>query len=414
MKKAICSILPIIHTFKTKKQIFDHLGISENYKLINDFIAENKLEHLFIEKLSTEEIENRVYSMSDEEFLNKYLETHNIKNLLNFLNLKNNSSARDIINKRFEKINYKIKNSFWSEIENNIIINNFNRISISDILDLLPGRTRISLLNHTRELGLKSDNQGMFNSKIQKLLDDSLETYYWIGFIMSDGHISHERNTLCIAIQKKDEQHLENFRQYVEANSRLTESRKGTVKISISNSKIMPLIIEKFNIHNRKTYNPPELSIYKKMSNDQFVAFFIGVIDGDGSISDSINGYCPLLRISCHYSWLKTFEYFSERLSEIFEHEVNKPYINSVNQTRWASQSILIIKKLKEFVLENKLPVLDRKWTKIKEQNLKVPQSKKPLIISFFEDGYTEKEISLKLGITKKYVHDTIYRYKKK
>ena len=58
-------------------------------------------------------------------------------------------------------------------------------------------QSALNLANRKNASCVKCRNENAYNVKpqkndIKKLLEENLETYYWIGFILADGHI--ERN----------------------------------------------------------------------------------------------------------------------------------------------------------------------------------------------------------------------------
>ena len=136
-------------------------------------------------------------------------------------------------------------------------------------------------------LGLKRD---IPNANIINLMNESNEAYYWLGFIMADGHFNKNKQ-LQINLAKKDLNHLKKFARFIEFKGELKKP-----KISVGYTKINDWLIKNFNVTNNKTYNPCDLN---NLTGDNLFSVCIGFIDGDGCISH--NG---VLRIKCHKSWL--------------------------------------------------------------------------------------------------------------
>ena len=62
--------------------------------------------------------------------------------------------------------------------------------------------------------GLKKVNENNErSSNLSILLDDSFESFYWMGFILADGCFFENRLQITLAI--KDKEHLQSFANYV-------------------------------------------------------------------------------------------------------------------------------------------------------------------------------------------------------
>lgn len=93
---------------------------------------------------------------------------------------------------------------------------------------------------------------------VNKLLEDSNEIYYWIGFLMADGTLSNESVTLGMELSTKDELHLNKFAKLINVtvHNRTRELKGKTYyqcSISIRDKDIIPLIMKKYNFNNNKT-----------------------------------------------------------------------------------------------------------------------------------------------------------------
>jgi len=49
---------------------------------------------------------------------------------------------------------------------------------------------------------------------LSPLLNETLEAYYWMGFIMADGHLS-KQNRLTVTLAIKDSDHLLKLKEFV-------------------------------------------------------------------------------------------------------------------------------------------------------------------------------------------------------
>ncbi len=120
-------------------------------------------------------------------------------------------------------------------------------------------------------------------------------------------------------------------------------------------------IINKFGIHAQKTYNPPDINIYKKYNAELLKSLFIGFVDGDGCIHEVKNKYKSLLLIiNIHKRWA---EFFNELNIILFNGDFKLRIANNmVSITTW---KIEILKHLKKHIQTFELPALTRKWNKI-------------------------------------------------
>ena len=144
----------------------------------------------------------------------------------------------------------------------------------------------------------------------------------------------------------------------------------GQVICYVKDSKIIPMIKEKYDIQyekykKSKTYNPPSLGIFKNMSDDLFLSFLIGFIDGDGSIYKSKKNGRSII-ITSHKNWSPILEYWVYRLQKIFKVKLNKKIISEYDscvRMRWHNS--FVINGLIDFIDNNNLYICESKWNKI-------------------------------------------------
>lgn len=265
---------------------------------------------------------------------------------------------------------------------------------------------------------------------LEKLLENTPEAYMRIGFIFADGYIEHGKyKRLGLECSIKDEDYVKDFAAFIEAKTRrrtrVNQKLKCGEMISFTIKGIaeIPKLIKKFDFKQKKTYNPPEKLNIK--SNDLFVSMFIGYVDGDGSISK--NGH---LKIKCHYSWKKTLDKWVSRIWKISGCEVVNdkmviPKARIISEVdprglfKRGSSAIINVYNpqfmmfLKSKIEELKLPVLKRKWDRIKSAEgrkrniceMDKYQNEKD-VIKFYKQGMTSCEISGRLGLTQTTIND--------
>ena len=188
---------------------------------------------------------------------------------------------------------------YWTKDEDQILIDNYEKIREWDsLLLLLPRRTIGGIAQRAKQLGLdrrhfhtKYECNHNFFGSISPL------TSYWCGFITADGHLCATNNQLVIGLAEKDKCHLERFILDVGYTGVLSPRLSKEVVfmgryckgfpgqcLQLNSKQILEDLCENFCLHRGdKTYTkivPPE-----HLSDDQFLAWAAGLLDGDGSIS---------------------------------------------------------------------------------------------------------------------------------
>jgi hypothetical protein len=246
----------------------------------------------------------------------------------------------------------------------------------------------------------------MKNSNLENLLAESPEAYYWIGFLMADGHFSEKRMTAILSI--KDKEHLLKLASFV--NNENLSVYKKSVGLRCMDSKIVPKIRRKFGIVNRKTYHPCKIPI---RNNSLFLSLLIGFIDGDGCICKNTRRRDSHIKIKCHASWLKNFIIMKERLSKIVGIEVSEPKINKQGYACWAITNTPTLRFLKKKTLELKIPVIDRKWRNIDQDFVsreEIARMRSIEVSKLLKTGARNIDIANRLGISKSTVTQIIKR----
>jgi hypothetical protein len=250
----------------------------------------------------------------------------------------------------------------WNRDEELILKENWHKSDRKKLEILLPKIPYYSIKNKAKKMKLKRIRKHFPN--LSYLLEENLESLYWVGFCLADGYFNSNRNLLKITLAEKDEKHLK-----ILASKLNTKTHKkdvvykdyGYSTIRVGDQENLPKIIKKFNIKNIKTYNPPEVSYYKKISKDKLTAIFLGIIDGDGCIKQySKNGF--FFRIECNESWENFLNFISD--SVITCNENPKRQSKNKNKKTFIMQynGNKALKFLKRFAKTNNIPILERKW----------------------------------------------------
>lgn len=233
------------------------------------------------------------------------------------------------------------------------------------------------------------------NNKFKKLCEDSVESSYWLGFLIADGHFNKNK-FITLNLQKKDIVHLNLFRKF------LSLPTSDSQTISISDQVTFLYLTNLYEISSRKTYNPCNLEKLKN-NKDLFFSFIIGFIDGDGSINEKGE-----IRIKCHSSWLKNME---DMLILITNNDYHKPKINKEGLSVAYINKIEIVKKIYMKINDLKIPYLKRKWSKIPLNKLSKKEKRENMelkCIELLNKGVNINEIIKETNYSQSFIYQTI------
>ena len=251
----------------------------------------------------------------------------------------------------------------------------------------------------------------LYPNKIEKLLEDTTETYYWIGYLLADGHFY--KNRIKFTQNGLDKISVEKFRTYLEATCNVKyDSKMDQSEFSIMSIDVVPKIKEKFDIKENKTYCPPNKKIFEDMNIDLLAYLFIGFVDGDGHIGNLHNRPDYNLRIKVHSSWYDILNVFVERLFGL------SGYVK-INNQGYADVTIgdsQILKQFKRKYFENiTFEPLHRKWDVIdlnyvgKYEQAKITFEK---VKELYEQNYSVKDICKMLNLKEGLVYKDIKKIK--
>lgn len=241
-------------------------------------------------------------------------------------------------------------------------------------------------------------------SAVHKLLDETLESYYWMGFIAADGWLTSNQyksshDVLGVMLSIHDIEHLTKLANYIEVpvttKSRTTNYKKDSKYcfIKVNCRKTVPELKRKFGIYNNKTKKPPN---WERLvaTDDRMMSMIIGYIDGDGSITKRKGSNRMHLSFQCAKEWGENLSFIREFLGRFFCTPVKSKVL--YNKRGHATLSICrdsIIVQLKRFANEKQLPVLNRKWDSVSMDMLNSKNVMKSLLFTHASGEY-ERAIS--------------------
>ena len=224
------------------------------------------------------------------------------------------------------------------------------------------------------------------------LLEETPEAYYWIGFLIADGHFSNGR--ISFRLSNRDKEQIIKFAKFIKWTGKIKET-KNYVGVNPMDKDIVNKLCEKFDLKEKKTYYPPETILNH---NRELVKYlFIGFIDGDGNISKQYKRQDSFIRIKTHKSWEKILKEFCELINYDNAHV----RINKDGYCELYISNSKVVTELKK--ITNNIPVLKRKWEKIDENYVSRNVKSKIIrnyIVEMLNKGYKNKDISKTLKIS--------------
>lgn len=184
----------------------------------------------------------------------------------------------------------KLPSSFSKE-KVELLKNYYPSYSKEEVLKIFPDYKWRSLQNIANFLKIKRKFVSTRKGNIENLLNGTIESFYWLGFISADGCFN-EDGTIKLELSIKDKDHLKNFAKFVclsiseyPSYKSSLKNGKGSCRVKAKNIEVCTEIRSILNIKgsNHKTYHPISLKFLN--TKEKFVSFLTGYIDGDGGVT---------------------------------------------------------------------------------------------------------------------------------
>jgi len=226
-----------------------------------------------------------------------------------------------------------------------------------DELSSLVGRSKHAISEWARKRGIKRQINVKRNGDISVLLNSSLQSFYWLGLLASDGYISKDGH-LMFSQGEKDRDIVESFASYVNSSVYEFEVESG---YNVQSRRIYRVNVKDINTgkqirkmwgmsdSDQKTYSSISSEFLK--TKEQAMAFLIGFFDGDGYLSNQTTG-----SIEVHSNWLTFLNNVCKLVGLDYEGKINKRGYARI----LIKKSFMI--RLKEFITVNNLTHNHRKW----------------------------------------------------
>lgn len=253
----------------------------------------------------------------------------------------------------------------WSDEEAQLLKDSYQK-NKKELLELFPTRSYDAIKQMANKLGLFKEHNEYVKSDTSVLLEETPLAYYWIGFILADGHVS-DIGRLRVTLAIKDKNHLLKLANYIKCENIMEYEHDSSyghgeaISLSTQDNIYLKQLREKFDIKSNKTYNPPQIVF----NNDLYLALLVGLIDGDGSVQSQTYRTHPMINFHVHSSWYDFYNNLRKFISVKLNINVNEPKIGKDGYLRWNITNTETVICLKKYAQDNDLPILSRKWDKI-------------------------------------------------
>lgn len=227
----------------------------------------------------------KIWTQEDILFLKQNIKIMTCKELANHFSVSKSSIMHKISKLGISK--KKETGEFWTDSENFILTKHFEYAPKNMLLKMLPLRSWSSILQHgIKTLKLNRKSQDKYYIKYDALSDWTELSSYLLGLTLSDGYIKRNsgprnENALQFELASYDIDILEKIKKYLNFEGPILYSNRGTVKLCISNTRIIDDLIYKGIPISNKT---KMASFPQKIPESMLNHFIRGLFDGDGSV----------------------------------------------------------------------------------------------------------------------------------
>jgi len=248
-------------------------------------------------------------------------------------------------------------------------------------------------------------------ANLSVLLNETPTSYYWMGFLIADGHF-YNRGAIKLHLSEKDREQINKFRRFVHYSG-----KAKTCTMNAMNPTVVHKIMNKFHITNLKTYNPCSI---RWIEGDLLFSLIVGMFDGDGNIRWR-NNSVSALEMKLHKNWFENLRFIESFLYEYLKVEKSKNV--SLTRLRKDGYSVIILSDRYLLALirkkseELKIPFMKRKLGKVDADYVspyREYRNRVPKILELINCGMKQKDIAKTLSVTPQVVATTVYREKQK
>lgn len=271
----------------------------------------------------------------------------------------------------------KMSNNKWTKKEVADLIRLYPTSRLKELTTLFPNRTLRALKAKAGKLKIYRtirDCSSKRKSNLANLLNESLESYYWIGLLMADGHLAKQKGkyyTFNVYGVHRDlstlERHFDIFGKFGK-NLYVRKTRATDNSYSIySSNKDLGKWLEELDFREKSIKSP--LKMLNSIPKDLHYLWYRGYSDGDGCFYYNKENYCRQFSITGSYE--QTFDFIIDKFEELgIDTYDYKKRISSKGHKHCAVRlsSKSNIEKFGNYIYQDKLEIsLQRKLEKFKE-----------------------------------------------
>lgn len=253
----------------------------------------------------------------------------------------------------------------YREITNEIVELANQGLSATEIAKIL-GVWRQTIYYKLKRVGRAIPNY--HNSlKFDNTVFDSIDTEekaYWLGFLMADGYISKNSNTIELSLKGSDSNHLQKYNNFIRNTQPIKISKVinngkeySRCRCAVTDSHFHNRLIELGCIPQKSlTLKFPNKNIF---ANKNLIRHFIrGYIDGDGCLTYTKTGRLVIEIIGTKEFLEEIKELYPEYFKSILYKDKRRPNSN----TYYISCSCNSADKFADIIYNNSNIYLDRKY----------------------------------------------------
>jgi hypothetical protein len=228
-----------------------------------------------------------------------------------------------------------------------------------DQLCNLMGKNRHAVGELARRRGLYRQVSCHRQGDLTRLIDGSLESFYWLGYLAADGYI-HESGHLMFSQGERDKASVYQFADYVKStvyeyneSGGYNDKLRPTYRVAVLDDIIGKQIRDMWGLQpgDKKTYKAITYSFLE--TKEQCQAFLVGFFDGDGSLNKA--GHAG--RIEVHSAWLDVLAYLMQKCEFACVPKINKRGYADVYIKK------IYMPTLYQFCKDNGIRPNTRKWS---------------------------------------------------
>lgn len=234
-----------------------------------------------------------IWKKEEAQYLENNYYTKPVKDIAKELGLKYQQVVTKAHNLGMNK--KKQTGELWSDKEDAILKENFEYASKSYLERRLPKRSWQAIYQRgSLTLLLKRKTQDKYFINHNSFSKWNEYTAYIIGLLLADGYIKYQsgerkENSIQIELAHYDIDILKKIKEYTEFEGPIRKTKRGTVVLNISNTKIIEDILSVGFPLTNKT----ESATWVNGLPFKYVHHFIrGLFDGDGSVYEKNKSMC--------------------------------------------------------------------------------------------------------------------------